>query len=59
MCVHEQVHVLVQPFARTNSYLFSYIPYSISVWNSLPVHITQSPSITSFRSHISNLPSLI
>ena len=51
--------ILVQPFARTNAYLFSYIPYSISVWNSLPVHITQSPSITSFRFHISNLPSLI
>ena len=30
---------LEQPFARTNSHLFSFIPRSVSIWNSLPSSI--------------------
>ena len=30
----------VQPFARTNAYLHSYVPSTISSWNSLPTEVT-------------------
>ena len=32
--------LLAQPFAKTSSHLNSFIPHSISLWNSLPSYIT-------------------
>ena len=31
-------HLLVQPFVKTSSHLNSFIPHSVSLWNSLPSH---------------------
>ena len=42
-------HLLYQPFAHTNSYLHSFIPNSISNWNTLPDYVVSSPSFTSFK----------
>ena len=42
-------HLLYQPFAHTNSYLHSFIPNSISNWNTLPDYVVSSPSFTSFH----------
>ena len=35
---------------RTNYFMFSFVPHSISLWNSLPPDVTGSPSLISFRS---------
>ena len=34
----------VVPFAHTNGHAHSFFPRTISLWNSLPHHITSSPS---------------
>ena len=44
----------VQPYAHTNVFLQSYVPSSISRWNSIPVHITSQPSLSTFKSHLTN-----
>ena len=41
--------LLLQPFARTIAYQFSYVPHSCSVWNTLPKHITESQSLAAFK----------
>ena len=41
--------LLLQPFARTIAYQFSYVPHSCSVWNTLPKHITDSQSLAAFK----------
>ena len=41
--------MLTQPFARTNSYLYSFIPNSISNWNHLPLPIG---SFREFKRHL-------
>ena len=41
--------LLLQPFARTNAYQFSFVPLSCSVWNKLPKHITSSHSLVVFK----------
>ena len=45
---------LEQPFARTNSHLFSFIPRSVSIWNSLPSSIVLASSLNSFKFLLSN-----
>ena len=45
-------HYLSQPFARTNSYFYSFVPHTISIWNRLPTDIVSLPSVNSFKSHI-------
>ena len=35
---------------RTNYFMFSFVPHSISLWNSLPSDVTGSPSLSLFRS---------
>ena len=40
---------LKQPFARTNSFFYSFIPNSISHWNSLPNEVKLAPSLSSFK----------
>ena len=40
------VHALTlqQPFAHTQSYYYSFVPHTISVWNTLPYEVTSSSS---------------
>ena len=38
-----------QPFAHTNSFLYSFVPFMCRVWNSLPLSIRLSDSISSFK----------
>ena len=47
---------LVQPFAHTNSYLYSFVPHTISCWNSLPEELVTSSSLNTFKSklHVHN-----
>ena len=40
----------VQPFARTNSLKFSFIPHTCSIWNTLPNYITGAESLMAFKS---------
>lgn len=41
------------PFARTNSYFYSFVPHTTSLWNSLPKDIiTQSTSYNSFKNNL-------
>ena len=46
--------LLIQPFVKTSSHLNSFIPHTISLWNSLPSHVTNSPTFTSFKSLLSS-----
>ena len=45
--------LLVQPFAKSTSHLNSYIPCTVSFWNSLPEQITRSTTLSLFRSQLS------
>jgi len=47
-------NTFIQPFARTNSFLHSYVPSTISTWNSLPSNITNAPSVCTFKTHLAN-----
>ena len=38
---------LVHPFARTNSYLYSFVPNTVSHWNCLPQELVNAPSFKS------------
>ena len=53
--------LFLQPFATSNSFLYSFFPSTISHWNSLPQSIVSSPSIYSFKrslyTHLINLNS--
>ena len=39
----------VQPFASTNSFLYSFFPSTISLWNALPQSTVSAPSFYSFK----------
>ena len=45
------VHALTlqQPFAHTQSYYYSFIPHTISIWNTLPYEVTSSSSCDVFK----------
>ena len=45
-------NIFIQPYAHTNSFLYSFVPHSISIWNSLPNSITNAHSFTSFKSQL-------
>ena len=45
---------LQQPFAHTNSYLYSFVPHAISVWNSLPQELVTAPSLQAFKTNFRN-----
>ena len=50
---------LSQPFARTNSYLYSFVPHTISYWNKLNPTLVTCPSLSAFKHHLPqycNLP---
>ena len=41
--------VIDQPYARTNAYFYSFVPHTISTWNSLhQLHVT-GPSVSAFK----------
>ena len=41
--------VIDQPYARTNAYFYSFVPHTISTWNSLhQLHVT-APSVSAFK----------
>ena len=41
--------VIDQPYARTNAYFYSFVPHTISTWNSLhQIHVT-APSVSAFK----------
>ena len=40
---------LQQPFARTQSYYHSFVPHTISIWNTLPYEVTSASSCTVFK----------
>ena len=42
-------YYLSHPFARTNSYYYSFIPHTISIWNKVVVSL---PSVNSFKTHV-------
>ena len=43
------------PQARTSSYIKSYIPSTIKLWNNLPLHIRNLPTLSSFSQSIKKL----
>ena len=50
---------LSQPFAHTNSYLYSFVPHTISYWNKLNPTLVTCPSLSAFKHHLPqycNLP---
>ena len=46
---------LTQPFARTDTYFYSFYPSSIRLWNNLPCDIVECSSIEQFKDKLSNL----
>ena len=43
--------LLYQPFARTNAYHNSFVPYSTNIWNTLPERLVTS-SFTTFKTNV-------
>ena len=55
-CIRQQQHSsranhlqLVVPFAHTNSFLYSFVPHTTSLWNSLPPESVSAPSVHAFK----------
>ena len=48
-------NVLIQPFAKSNSFLYSFLPATISLWNNLPLDTLTSTSLPVFKRLIRNL----
>ena len=44
-----------QPFTRIDSYLYSFFPSSIKLWNALPNHVIDSTNIEQFKQRIAGL----
>ena len=42
-------NVYFQPFARTNCFLHSFVPNTISSWNSLPTNVTNALTLPAFK----------
>ena len=51
---HHALHniVLNRPFARTNSYFYSFVPYTISLWNNLDSSFVCAPSVSAFKNNL-------
>ena len=48
-----------QPMARVDSYLHSFFPSSIKVWNSLPQNVIDSENTDQFKQRLAGLTTLI
>ena len=46
---NSRTDLFVRPPAHCNSFHYSFFPHTISLWNSLPFSISNSPSILSFK----------
>ena len=44
------------PSTRVNSYLYSFLPTTIKLWNKLPQEIVDAPSLDHFKKLLVNLP---
>ena len=44
------------PSARVNSYLYSFLPTTIKLWNKLPQEIVDASSLDQFKELLINLP---
>ncbi len=45
-------YTLQQPFARTNSYFYSFVPRSISLWNALPEFVVRNTPFRLYHSYL-------
>ena len=45
---------LYQPFARTDSFYYSFVPYTVSLWNKLPETIVSSTTLPTFKRLLHN-----
>ena len=45
---------LYQPFARTDSFYYSFVPYTVSLWNKLPETIVSSTTLHTFKRLLHN-----
>jgi len=46
--------VLHQPFARTSSFLHSFVPHTCALWNNLPSNITHACTLSAFKFSLTN-----
>jgi len=46
---------LYQPFAHTNCFLNSFIPHSVSHWNTLPELVVSAPSLLTLNTHLNSI----
>ena len=46
---HAKPYMYRQPFARTNSFFYSFVPHTISAWNSLPGYVTNMTTSSTFN----------
>ena len=44
--------VLNRPFVRINSYFYSFVPYTISLWNNLDSSFVCAPSVSAFKNNL-------
>ena len=55
-CSHRRFHPLflkhAHPFAHTNSYFYSFVPHTITLWNSLNTTTVTAPSLATFRNSL-------
>ena len=53
-CSHQTSHhlTLCQPFCWTNLYYYSFLPYTLSLWNKLDSSIVSSSSPNSFKQRL-------
>ena len=58
-CSHRRFHPLFlehsHPFAHTNSYFYSFVPHTITLWNSLNPTTVTAPSLATFRNSLNSL----
>ena len=43
---------IVLPCTRLESFKRSFIPFSVRLWNSLPIHVRYAPSVSEFKRHL-------
>lgn len=46
---HAKPYMYRQPFARTNSFFYSFVPHTISAWNALPGYVTNMTTPSTFK----------
>ena len=49
----------VQPMTKINSYLYSFFPSAIKIWNSLPQHMIDAKDTDEFKQRLAGLATLM